>query len=260
MIAIESGNINFIQTGHKGQTVVMLHPIGMDLTLWGDQIDALKDKYDVIALDIPGHGLSGKLDGEHSFDNIAAVIGNFIAGLITPPIHLVGISFGGMIAQEIAIKRPDLIRSLALIGTACTFDDPVRQVLKERADFVRTNGIIALAPLSLARWFTPEFSVSRPDVIDRITKLLYLQDAFYHGSMWDVVSSLDTRSRLMELFVPAMVIVGDKDTSTPLAAAQVLAVALKTDKLHIIDDSAHFTILEAPEAVNNLLLAFFESL
>lgn len=262
IIVNESGKINYIRTGPRGGTpIVMLHPVGMDLTLWDNQIAALQKYHDVIALDLPGHGLTGQIEGEHSFYNFSIVVSNFIDSLsLATPVHLVGTSFGGMVAQEVAVNRPDLVRSLALIGTACTFLEAGREILRERAEFVRNNDMVALAPLSLARWFTPEFSAARPDIIDRITKLLYIQDAFYHGSMWDIVSSLDTQSRLMELSIPALIVVGDKDTSTPLSAAQVLAESLKTDNIHIINNSSHLTILDSPEAVNELLLGFFASI
>lgn len=256
----KSDKIHHIRTGPRGGTpVVMLHPVGMDLTLWEHQIGALRKQHDVIALDFPGHGFSRQIEGERSFYNFSMVVSDFIDGLACGPVHLVGTSFGGMVAQEVAVHRPDLVRSLALIGTACTFEDNVRQILRERAEFVRSNGMVALAPLSLVRWFTPEFSAARPDIIDRITKLLYIQDANYHGSMWDVVSALDTQSGLMKLSIPAIIIVGDKDTSTPLSSAEILAKSLKTDNLHIIKDSSHLTILEAPEAINELLIGFFES-
>jgi len=260
-LTIESGKINFIRTGPRsGNTVVLLHPMGMDLTLWGDQILALKTKFDVIALDLPGHGFSGRLEGEHSFENLATVIVSFIENISVEAFHLVGISYGGMIAQEVAIRNPDLVLSLTLIATACTFPDSVRQILRDRAEFTRNKGIVALAPLSLARWFTPEFSAERPDVIDRITKLLYLQDAFDHATIWDTVASLDSESRLGELSLPALIIVGDKDASTPIASAEVMAKALKSNNIQIVKNAAHFPMLEKPELVNNLLLTFFDSL
>jgi 3-oxoadipate enol-lactonase len=172
----------------------------------------------------------------------------------------VGISFGSMVAQTLALEHPALVRSLSLIGAAGTFAAAERAALRARADFVRAEGLAAVAPLSLARWFTPTFSQRRPDVLDRVTKILYQQQAPYHAALWDMIATLDTLPHLQALALPALVIVGAEDTSTPLAAAQALAEALQTTNLHIVPHSAHFTNLDAPEAVGELLLRFFNSL
>lgn len=232
----------------------------MDLTLWGPQIEALQAAYDVVAVDLPGHGLSGQLAGEPSFSTFALVLAQLIEALAAGPVHLVGISFGGMVAQTVALERPALVRSLSLIGTACTFPELGRAALRERAQFVREEGMKAVAPLSLARWFTPEFSELRPDVLDWVRKVLYQQEAVFHAALWDVISTLDTQFRLPNLRLPALIIVGAADTSTPVSAAHALAEALGTANVHVVPYASHFTNLEAPAAVNDLLRHFFGSL
>ena len=254
-------HLNSIRTGPRGGTpVVLLHAVGTDLTMWGQQIEALHKSHDVIALDLPGHGLSDELIGEPSFTKFASAVAQLIESLAAGPAHLVGISFGGMVAQTVALAHPALVRSLSLIGTACTFAAPGRAALRERASFTRREGMRALAPLSLARWFTPEFSQRRPDVLDGISKLLYRQDAAFHAALWDLISTLDTLAGLQASTLPAQVIVGAEDTSTPTAAAYLLAEALRTTNMQVIPGSAHFTNLEAPKAVNDLLLRFLASL
>lgn len=253
--------MNFIRTGPRGGTpIVLLHAVGMDLTLWDRQIEALGQTHDVVALDLPGHGLSGSLAGEVSFSSFAAVVARLIEGLAAGPVHVVGISFGSMVAQTVALEHPALVRSLALIGAACTFAEAGRAALRARADFVRAEGIRAVAPLSLARWFTPAFSQRRPDVLDRITKILYQQKADYHAALWDTIAALDTQARLRALALPALVIVGEEDASTPVAAARTLVEALGTTNLHVVPQSSHFTNVDAPAAVNALLLSFFDTL
>ena len=240
--------------------MVFLHAVGMDLTLWDRQLEALHQHHDVVALDLPGHGLSARLTGEVSFSNFAAVVARLIEELAAGPVHVVGISFGSMVAQTLALEHPALVRSLALIGAAGTFAEAGRAVVRDRADFIRTEGIAAVAPLSLARWFTPAFRQRRPDVLDRITKLLYQQPAAYHAAIWDTIAALDTLARLRALALPALLIVGEEDTSTPVAAARALAEALGTTNVHVVPQSAHFTNLDSPAAVNELLTEFFNSL
>ncbi|AMR25897.1 hypothetical protein A0257_01485 [Hymenobacter psoromatis] len=228
--------------------------------MWGPQIAALRESHDVIALDLPGHGLSDSLAGKLTFSDFAAVVARVVTAAAAGPAHLVGISFGGMVAQVVALEHPALVRSLSLIGTACTFAEAGRAALRDRASFVREHGMRAVAPLSLARWFTPEFSQRRPDVLDGITKILYRQDAAFHAAAWDLIATLDTQAGLRAATLPAQLIVGAEDTSTPVAAAHTLAAALRTTAVHVVPGSAHFTNLEAPKTVNDLLLSFLGSL
>jgi 3-oxoadipate enol-lactonase len=240
--------------------VVLLHAVGMDLTTWDQQIEALHPTCDVVALDLPGHGLSPRLSGDLSFSAFAAAAAQLIEELAAGPVHLVGISFGSMVAQTVALEYPALVRSLSLIGAAGTFAEAGRAALRARADFVRTEGIAAVTPLSLARWFTPTFSQQRPDVLDRVSKLLAQQPAAYHAALWDMIATLDTLAGLPRLTLPALLIVGEADTSTPPAAAHALAAALRTPNRHVVPHSAHFTNLDAPGAVSKLLVEFFDSL
>jgi len=256
-----NSHLNSIRTGLRGGApVVLVHAVGVDLTMWGPQIEALRESHDVIALDLPGHGLSDNVTGKPAFTDCAAAVAQVVTAAAAGPAHLVGISFGGMVAQVVALEYPALVHSLSLIGTACTFAEAGRAALRDRARFVRENGMRAVTPLSLARWFTPEFSQRRPDVLDGITKILYRQDATFHAAAWDLIATLDTRAGLPAVALPAQVIVGAEDTSTPIAAAHTLAAALQTTTVHVVPGSAHFTNLEAPKTVNDLLLNFLASL
>jgi len=78
--------------------------------------------------------------------------------------------------------------------------------------------------------------------------------------MWEMISTLNTESELQHLSLPAMVLVGSEDTSTPVAAAQTLADVLHTQLLHIIPNASHLLNIEAAEATNDLLLAFLKSI
>lgn len=89
--------------------------------------------------------------------------------------------------------------------------------------------------------------------------MLYQQEPSFHAALWDVIAALDTQARLPELALPALVIVGAEDASTPVSAAHTLAQALGMVSVHAIPGASHFANLEAPEAVNDLLRSFFGS-
>ncbi len=253
--------LNWVRTSvDKPETVVLLHAIGYDLTYWDRQIDVLCAGYNVVAFDLPGHGRSLAASEDWSFAYAAAVVANLIEMVSDKPVHLVGISFGGMVAQVTTLARPDLVRSLTLIGTAPRFPEEARAGMRARAETVRTGGMAAVLQAGLERWFTPETRQNRPDIVDRVTKTVLADDPATHAAIWDTIATLDVTARLGEIQCPTLVLVGEHDPSTPPSFARELAAAIRGAKLEIIPGASHIVTMEAPAAVNEVLLNFLAGL
>lgn len=251
------GAVNMARTGRPGGVpLVLLHPVSMDLSWWGDQFREFGAEFDVIAIDMPGHGLSALPEAAPTFDAMAAAVAGILDHAGVGPAHVVGISVGGMIAQTLALRRPDRVGSLALVATLCTFPDPVRQVLRERAHVARTEGMAKIAELSIARWFTPAFRARRPDVIARATLGLLRQPGEFHGRMWDMIAGLDLERQLAAIRCPTLVVTGTEDVNAPPAAAAQIARALPGAVVELMPDLGHFPPFEAPDAFNRILRAF----
>ena len=249
--------INAVRTGPKGgPPLVFLHPVGLDLTWWGGQIDYFARDHDVIAFDMPNHGLSGKMPAQPSFNLMASALEGVLMQLGTGPAHLVGMSVGGMIAQHFALRRPELVSSLTLVATLCTFPAPVREALRERARIARAEGMAKIAQLSNERWFPPAFRERRPDMLDRATKSLLLQEPAFHASMWDMIAGLDLQAELSRITCPTLVVVGAEDGNAPLSAGKTIAGLIEGAVLHEIAEVGHFPPYEAPELFNALLHQF----
>lgn len=251
--------LNWVRTGtDHASTVVFLHAVGYDLTYWGGQIAALNGDYNLVAFDLPGHGRSTGDAADWSFDRVASVVAKLIEEVSDGPVHLVGLSFGGMIAQATVLARPDLIRSLTLMGTASQFSEEARAGMKARAEATRQSGMAAVLPSSLDRWFTPETRARRPDLIDRVTKTILGDDPAVHAAIWDMISEFDVHDRLGEVRCPTLVLVGERDPSTPPSAASVLAEGIPGARMVVLPNASHMIQLEAPEAVNAELKGFLD--
>ena len=250
-------DINFVRTGPRGGCpIVLLHPVGLDLTWWSAQIEDLGRDHDVAALDMPDHGLSGKLDAAPSFELMARGLEGLVLHLDAGPVHLVGMSVGGMIAQAFALRRPDLVCSLSLVATLCTFAEPVREAIRERARVARTQGMAKIAQLSNERWFTPAFRERRPDMLDRATRSLMQQSPEFHACMWEMIAGLDLEVRLASIDCPTLVVVGGEDVNAPLAAGAKIAGLIRGAALNEMAGVGHFPAFEAPAAFNALLRRF----
>ena len=99
--------LNWVRSGTEHpETVVLLHAVGYDLTYWDRQIEALRPYYNVVAFDLPGHGRSPGEPGDWTFETAVPMIACLIELVGDRPVHLAGISFGGMLAQATVLARP----------------------------------------------------------------------------------------------------------------------------------------------------------
>src|SRR4051794_12232711 len=157
--------LNVVRTGDpQNPLVVLVHAIGLDLTYWSAQIEALAPHYDVVAYDLRGHGRSSTPLTGYDFPTLRDDLASVIAQTGKNAAHVIGLSVGGMIAQWLAFSTPALLKSLVLIDTAACFGDAVRRSLSQRAQTTRFSGMGAILQTTLERWFTPEFASHRPDI------------------------------------------------------------------------------------------------
>lgn len=270
IIELASGkSVNVTRTGPRGgMPIVFLHALGLDLSVWEYQIDVLGSEHDVIAMDFPGHGLSPRSDEPPTFALLANVVRDVLVACETGPVDVVGISVGGMVAQTLAVAAPDVVRSLTLVATSCTFPEPVRQALRERGRVAREEGMAAMAALHIARWFPEDFRAKHPELLDRFAKILVRQDKDFHATMWDMVATLNVKAGLSTVTCPVMIVAGGDDASASPAAGQLIAESLSLTSaattsapiMHIVPHCGHFPPLEYPEHFNGLLQRFLDRL
>ncbi len=256
----KAGHVNYIRTGPRGNApVVLLHSAGLDLTYWDAHIWELSRRHDVIAVDLPGHGLSVATADTITTAAMARAVADAIASLSCGPVNLVGLSVGGLIAQEIAITDPRLVHSLALLDTAARFGQAGRTAMKQRAETVRQHGIEAILGALFGHWFLPETCEQRPDLVDRATKTLLHDDAAVHAALWETIADFDAFDRLGSIKVPALILVGRHDATSPIASSEELQGAIPDAQLHVIDNAAHLSPIEQPQDVTRHLAAFLQS-
>ena len=255
------GRINVARTGPEDALpVVFLHGVGLDLTWWGAQFEAFGHERQVVAFDLPGHGLSDDLGRAPTFDDMASTLEGVIEALGGRPAHVVGLSVGGMIAQSFALRRPDLIHSLCLVATWCTFPGEVRTALRDRARVARDEGMTRIAELSNQRWFTAEFRARRPDVLTRTTRSLLQQSPEFHAGMWEMISGLELAARLPAISHPTLVVAGELDVNAPVHAAERIVEAIPGARLVTMPGLGHFPPFEAADDFNGILGAFLDSI
>jgi len=247
---------NCVQKEGDGCQIVFVHAVGLDLGWWSEVIGALPQNRGWLAYDLPAHGLSHPLTGPITLSSLAEHLDEVIdENYSSQPVHLVGLSVGGMIAQVYAARKPDDIRTLTLIDTACTLSPAARNAMRKRADLVLHDGMDAIVEATLDRWFSPNFRRFRPDIIDRCVKTLLAADPEVHAAMWRAIAELETEKLLKSIRKPACVIVGEMDPSTPVESARRIVEALPNAQLKIIKEASHLPIIESALQVADALMA-----
>jgi pimeloyl-ACP methyl ester carboxylesterase len=231
-------------------TVVLVHGAAMDGTVWRYQADALaREGFDPISVDLPGHGGS---EGEPSV-TIKGYTGWLLAYLsvLGEPAHLVGHSLGALVALETAAARPDLVRSVTLLGVADQMPvnpDLMAAVAADDLSVFPTMGswIHARQPVGSSEWTVGEtvsvLERSRPGIA--FADLTACND--YPGAA----------VRAAAVSVPMLLILGDQDVMTKPSAAEPIANAAPDAATIVVEGAGHMPMVERPEIVNEALVEF----
>ncbi|MEO4045139.1 alpha/beta fold hydrolase [Hoeflea sp. CAU 1731] len=245
----------YFESSGTGTPILLLHPIGLDHSIWRPYVDALSQNHQVVSIDLPGHGRSRAPDSGWDFADLVASIDRCLSGLALPT-HVIGASFGGMIAQYIAIARPQRIRSLVLCCTASQFPDNLRSAIAARGAAALRDGMGAIVPETLERWFT----VSAVDGMTALSckDLLLASNPAVWDRCWKTISLLNTTSGLASLDIPALVLSGENDVATPPALSQTIAHAMPNSELVIMPDASHMGCFETPQPYISAIQSFLQ--
>ena len=236
-----------VRPGRHGD-VLLLHCVGLDANLWLPLLEHLPQDFTVRAVDVPGHGLSTDLSPGQTLAGVTATIASALRECAVPPSVVVGISMGGMIAQYLAIAHADLVRGLVLGDTSFRRSQARIGGLRQRAAAVRSNGPESIVPETLERWFSRRFVSDFPEMVEAVAGHLARVDRMAHARTWELLTTLDTERYLPDIGVPACVLVGEHDTSTPPAEAQELARRIPGASYRVIPGAGHISVLEQPAA------------
>ncbi len=259
---VESGRIAYsripAEAGGTRPVVVLLHPIGVDRGWWDEYIQDWQHHFEIVTIDLRGHGESSLVTtpvslADHARD-IAAVLEH--AGVTAA--SLVGVSMGGMVAQRVAIQAPTRVASLILCATAGGFPDDVRPRILARGDMNRAGQMSEVVEDTIARWFLPD--TSRPDLVERCRARLLADDWYSWSANWQAISQLDNLAELGAVTQPALVIAGDADASIPPAVSQRIADALPLGRFISIPGAAHFGAFDMRDVFAPVFTDFLSSL
>ncbi|UYO94143.1 alpha/beta fold hydrolase [Pollutimonas sp. M17] len=243
--------------GESGPELVILHPVGLDHTFMTSVMDAASQSYKTLGLDLRGHGSSMACHPETTLDTYVKDIQAAIRRHCTGKPIVLGLSFGGMLAQKLALDEPDAVAGLILCGCAGGFTDQVRLALRERGLKAQREGMGAVVDETIERWVTPAFKAN--PAVEKIRHTLQHANADNWSCAWHAIAQFDAMSRLGEIAIPALVIAGENDAATPLATTEQLAGAIPGAQHVKLAGAPHMMQIEAPDTFNATVLEFLRA-
>jgi 3-oxoadipate enol-lactonase len=273
MSTVRTGDIDVYYEQHgSGDPLLLIMGLAADSTAWLFQVPEFARHYRTIVFDNRGVGRSAKPAGPYTIHEMADDAAGLLDALDVRRAHVVGVSMGGMIAQELALRHPERVRGLVL---GCTFPEPDAEAERQRAFSIAQFGgrvtatgetqidVSAIDPFAFFQHLLPR--IFNQSFIDReLPKLLQVfSGALQYGFsleaiLGQVAAVMGHRAtdRLHQIESPTLVITGDADLLVSPANSDILARNIPGAKLVKVPGGSHGFNFETPEIFNREVLDF----
>lgn len=230
--------------------------LGTSSVLWAKVGALLGTDVDVVAWDLPGHGVSPAAAETFSVADLADAVVD-LADSIAPgsTFHYAGVSLGGATGLQLGIKHGERLKSLSVQCSGAKLGTP--ETWLERAETVRTLGTPVMIQGSAQRWFAPGFMEREPELSSRLLHALRDADRFSYAFCCEALAGFDVRAELDSIHVPTQAVAGAEDSVAPPSFAEAMAAGITagggTAHALTLGGVAHLAPAEAPGQVAELL-------
>jgi 3-oxoadipate enol-lactonase len=235
--------------------VVLLHAGIADARMWAPQLESFSADHEVHAFDLPGFGTEPLAPGRLSYVD-------WVAERTPPASSVVGASFGGRIALDLALERPDLVGRLVLVAAALggwEWSDEAQAGFAEEESALERGDLEAAAAAQARMWLAPEADADVADLVREMTLRTYELQLPVEDEVEVVWPEPPARERLGEIEVPTLVVVGSEDVADMPELAALLERSIPRARKVVIEGAGHLPSLERPREFDRAVLSFFRS-
>lgn len=261
-ININNNSLYYEEEGNGPETIVFAHSLLFNLRMFDEQVKYLKKDYRCIRFDFPGQGKSAGKNKAYDLNSLTEETAEFVKAVGCKSFHFAGFSMGGMVGLRMALKYPEIIKSLILIDTSSEAE-PVGNISRNRLMVwtAKHVGLKVLASRIMKMFFGPEF-LRDPEKKDlRKTwraHFLANKPGNITRAAKGVLSRKSITSKLDKINQPCLILVGQHDRLTDLEKAEIMHDHLKNSTLIIVPRAAHMSTVEEPDIVNTLIRDFLK--
>lgn len=257
MTASDGCSLHYRFDGEEDRPVVMLsNSLGSTLAMWEPQMASLTERYRVLRYDNRGHGQSDAPEGPYSLERVATDARELITGLGLGPVLWCGLSMGGMVGMWLGANAAHVLKRAVLANTSPLIGPP--DVWNQRIAMAENEGMEVIGNTVVQRWLTPPFAEAHPDIRAKLAAMIASTPIRGYIAAAAAVRDMDLRASLSRITVPALVIAGSQDPSTPAAMGEQIANGIPGARLAILE-AAHLSNIEQAEGFNRLLRDFFDA-
>lgn len=253
-------SIAYQRAGH-GPAIVLLHGFSLDSRSWKPQVDALSDQFTVIAWDAPGAGQSQDPPPSFGISDWADALAALLDLARIERAHLIGISWGGLLAQEFYRHHASRVTSLVLAGTYAGWKGSLSEAVPEqRLEAALVDS--TLAPGAFVHKYLPDMfgGMATSDVRRDLAAIMADVHPAGFRLMARALARADTRELLPMIDVPTLLVWGDADTRSPLRVAHAMRDAIPGARLEVIAGAGHLSNLERPTEFTTIVRNFCEAI
>lgn len=239
-----------------GPPVLLSHCFAGNRHVWDAQLPALS-AYRVIRYDTRGHGQSELPPGPYRLDDLADDVIGLLDALGIEQVHYFGISMGGRIGQNIALRFPQRLASLGLITTTCAPNEDELEDRRDRMAAVRRDGIEAQHDRNMQRWFTDQA------LRDQIPGVRIMSHAFRSFSPqafeWVAGAILNDSNRaddLKRITAATLIVASPDDPGVPRETSELMRDEIPRSEFHWLSPAKHLATLEHSERFNQIMIDF----
>jgi 3-oxoadipate enol-lactonase len=251
----------YVELHGDGPPLLLVQGLGYAVWAWRRQLPAFAERWRVIAFDNRGAGRSPKPPGPYSIEGMADDAAGVLSEHADEPAHVLGLSMGGYIALTLALRRPELVRSLVLAGTsgggvdATPIPDATRQAWLDAAGLPPEEYARRTMHLSFSPGWTDEHPAEYEALLR--ARLEHPTPPEAWRAQYDAAQRfMDTGVPVERIDVPALVVHGDADRIVPVENGRVLAARMPNARLVELRGRGHLALLEDPDAFNRAVAGF----
>jgi pimeloyl-ACP methyl ester carboxylesterase len=261
---VNGAQIYYEETGSGPETVVFSHGLLMSGDMFADQVAALSGRYRCISFDHRGQARSEVTETGYDMDSLTEDAAALIEALDAAPCHFAGLSMGGFVGMRLAIRRPELLRSLCLIETTADPEPEENKGPYRKLAFIgRWLGFRLVLDRLLNIMFGQSFlnDPSKSETRERWRRhLLGLNRKGTSRAAHGVIDRQGVYEKLDRIDTPTLIIVGDEDVATVPMKSERMHAAISGSRLVVIPRAGHSSSIEEPEAVTAAIRSFLEGL
>ncbi|MGY8937777.1 MAG: alpha/beta fold hydrolase [Alphaproteobacteria bacterium] len=259
--------INFTLDGTTGAPLITFaHALSLNLRSFDDQIDAFKDQYRVLRLDLRGHGKTDKDGGSFSMEDLADDVVGLWDHIGVEKSHFVGSSLGAMVGLALALDHADRLSSLTFMASQGAL--PLERIGASRANIAAMRASDATAQTTMAdeadalmnRLLFDHDESTNPARFTLLRQILGDTTLFGQARAYEAILAMNYDNRLDEICTPTLVLAGAQDNSTTPERMQMYKDGITGAQMELLQDAGHFPNLEQPNAFNATLKTFLNGL